>query len=164
MIRGTETTDAVRKKIMAWCSKQERCQSDVLEKLKELGVVKQDALDLLKELEDEGFINSRRFAESYIRGKFHYKKWGKTKIKHRLLSKGIDECIIEEIINEVIDEEEYTAMIFEQLRKKNQTITEDDDYKRKALIIRFGQSRGYETEITLRCADKLMSTIYDDNI
>ena len=142
-------------KAMNWCSKMERSTFDVQMKLYSWGIDAEKARNIIETLEKEGFINSQRYIESYIRGKLIYKKWGKVKIKYHLKVKGFKDDIIDKYLDSLINDEDYIEMIFEQLRKKNASLNETDEYVRKSKIINFGANRGYETELALQCVDKL---------
>ena len=144
-------------KSMNWCSKMERSTFDVQMKLYSWGIDAENTKAIISKLQEEGFINADRYIEAYIKGKLIYKKWGRVKIKYHLKVKGFKEDIIDKSMDELINEDEYLAMILEQLRKKNASINEDDEYLRKSKVINFGASRGYETELSLQCVDKLFS-------
>jgi len=144
-----------RVKAMNWCSKMERSKFDVQFKLYSWGLDQNQIKEVVEKLESDGFLSSGRYIEAYIKGKLYYKKWGKVKIKYNLKLKGFSDELIDKYIDELIDEDFYLEMIIEQLKKKSLAIDDDDEYIRKSKLIRFGQSRGYETEISLMCVDKL---------
>ena len=144
-----------RVKAMNWCSKMERSKFDVQFKLYSWGLDQNQIKEVVEKLESDGFLSSGRYIEAYIKGKLYYKKWGKVKIKYNLKLKGFSDELIDKYIDELIDEDFYLEMITEQLKKKSLAIDDDDEYTRKSKLIRFGQSRGYETEISLMCVDKL---------
>jgi regulatory protein len=144
-------------KSMNWCSKMERSTFDVKMKLFSWGIDSENSSIIIKKLEDEGFINAQRYIDAYIKGKLIYKKWGRVKIKYHLKVKGFKEDTIDKSMDEIINDDEYLAMILEQLRKKNASINEEDEYVRKSKVINFGASRGYETELSLQCVDTLFA-------
>jgi len=144
-------------KSMNWCSKMERSTFDVKMKLFSWGIDSENSSIIIKKLEDEGFINAQRYIDAYIKGKLIYKKWGRVKIRYHLKVKGFKEETIDKSMDEIINDDEYLAMILEQLRKKNASINEEDEYVRKSKVINFGASRGYETELSLLCVDTLFA-------
>lgn len=146
--------DALQK-AMNWCSKMERSTFDVQMKLYSWGMSAIQIKEILKKLEEDGFLNADRYIESYIKGKLIYKKWGKVKIKYHLKVKGFKEETIDKYLDEIVNEDEYLQMMLEQLRKKNSSLEDEDEYIRKSKIINFGASRGYETELALQCVDTL---------
>lgn len=56
-----------------------------------------------------------------------------------------------------IDEDEYVANLRTLLAAKSRTLTVADPYKRKASLMRYGASRGYEPSLVL----KVMGEIVD---
>ena len=80
------TISEAKKNIEHYCAYQERCHKEVVNKLKDLGII-QNAIDIIvADLIQNNYLNETRFAQSFARGKFKIKKWGKVKI-HRELSK-----------------------------------------------------------------------------
>ena len=77
-----------------YCAYQERCHSEVREKLYSFSLHKKEVEQILTQLIEEGFINEERFAIAYAGGKFRMKQWGKEKIKYSLKQKRVsDYCI-----------------------------------------------------------------------
>lgn len=142
-------------KAMSYCSKAERCRYDIQRKLYNWGINSVYSQKIIDELIKQDFYNESRYISGFIRGKFILSKWGKVKIKHNLLLKGFDESVIDTEIDKNINEEEYLTLIQEQIERKNRSLHKDDEYKRKSKLIRFAQSRGYETELALNCVDNL---------
>jgi len=152
--------DKAIEKAMSYCSKMERCRYDLQQKFYKWGLNEADTEKVFAKLNEGKFIDEERYVESYVRGKFIYSKWGKVKIKYNLMLKGIEEALIDKHID-TIDQEEYEALINEQIRKKNFSLTIDDSYQRKSKLIRFAQGRGYETEIALACVDKMVEDNFE---
>jgi regulatory protein len=94
-------------KIMRYCAYQERCRREVTQKLRELDVMEDDREDMLLYLEEEGFLDEKRFARVFAGGKFRVKRWGKRKIFSALKMKGISETLIEEAFLSEISDEDY---------------------------------------------------------
>lgn len=81
-------------KAKQYCAYQERCHSEVKEKLYSFGLYKKDVDELLSELITENYLNEERFAIQYAGGKFRLKQWGRVKIKYALKQKQVsDYCI-----------------------------------------------------------------------
>lgn len=150
--------DKAIEKAMIYCSKMERCKFDLKQKFFKWGVTEKESEQIIARLEEGKFLNESRYIEAFVRGKYYYNKWGKVKIKYNLMLKGLEESIVDAHLD-TIEDTEYEALICEQLRRKNLTLKTEDSYQRKTKLIRFAQSRGYETEIALNCVD----TMVEDN-
>lgn len=145
-------------KLMSYCSKMERCESDIKKKIYNWGIDEKKSIEIVETLKKEGFISSDRYVSAYIRGKYYYNKWGKVKIRFNLKLKGFDDSYISQSLDNFFANEDYEQMVYEQLERKNRSLTIEDEYQRKTKLIHFGQSRGYETELSLSCVDKLLSS------
>ena len=74
----------VIERIQSFCAIQDRSQFEVKNKMKSWGVEEYIIDNILSDLITEKFIDEHRFANSFCRGKFRIKKWGKIKIKNEL--------------------------------------------------------------------------------
>ncbi|MCQ2960587.1 MAG: RecX family transcriptional regulator [Bacteroidales bacterium] len=155
------TPDQALDKLMSYCSKMERSEYDVRQKLTLWGITGEQAQKIVNKLVEERFINSQRYLYSYVRGKFYYNKWGRVKIRYNLMLRGFKESVIDETFDAFFSTVDYEQMIFDQLQRKNQSLKIDDEYQRKSKLIYFGQTRGYETEISLACVDKIVESKED---
>lgn len=93
-------------KIKHFCAYQERCHSEVKQKLQSLGLSEEELNSIIVELIEENFLNEERFAIQFVSGKFKIKRWGKNKIKYELKSKQISNIIIVKSLA-TIDEVDY---------------------------------------------------------
>ena len=81
-------------KIRHFCSYQERCHSEVREKLYSYGLWKNDTEAILSQLIEENCLNEERFALAFAGGRFRMKQWGRVKINFELKQKRISEYCI----------------------------------------------------------------------
>ncbi|MBP5643930.1 MAG: RecX family transcriptional regulator [Bacteroidales bacterium] len=135
------SNDAILKKVLRYCSYQDRCTQEVRTKLATFDIPDSDKEKIMKVLVDEGFINDERYASTFVRSKIHLKKWGVNKIKMALRMKGISEEIIKNALSEV-DPEIYREELVKVLKTKK--INESDPYKRKAKLAQYAMQKGYE--------------------
>jgi len=150
------TYNEALEKLMTYCSNQERCAFDVKKKTISWGINSTDTEKLILALREENFINDSRYIEAYIKGKHTYNKWGSTKIKYNLKSKGFSETVITNSIEDFYATINLDDFLFTEILKKNNTIKDDDFYNRKAKLIRFSQSRGYDLQLSLSCIQKIL--------
>jgi len=139
--------DEALQKTKQYCAYQERCHSEVKEKLYSFGLYKKEVDELLSTLIEENYLNEERFAIHYAGGKFRMKKWGKRKIKYALKQKQVSEYCIKKALA-CIPENDYRKALqklFEQrllaLRgKKNIFI-------KKRKLQEHLMQKGFETEL-----------------
>ncbi len=137
----------ISQSIARYCEYQERCHSEVRNKLYELGCYQKEVEQHITELIERGLLNEERFARAYARGKFRMKQWGKVKIKQELRLRKISEYCIKKAMTE-IDEEEYDAVLNKLMDKKLHELRgERSEAKLKGKVFRYIIQKGYEMEI-----------------
>lgn len=142
--------DRALEKAMRYCSYQERCVMDIEKRFYIWHVKKSDWDKITDFLIDQDYLNEKRFIEAYVRGKFTIKKWGKNKIIMGLMQKNISGKKVNDIIAQEISEEEYIATINSLLIKKNRSINEPDELKKRDKLYRYLLNKGYEFELIIK--------------
>ena len=126
-----------------YCALQDRCQWDVTQKMKEWGLLEMTQNHILEILIQEKYVDEERFTQSFCRGKFLIKKWGKVKITNELKKKKISDICIKKGLEE-IDLTEYDLLLENLLTKKNDTLRDKNHFTRKSKLARFLIQRGFE--------------------
>lgn len=119
----------------------------------------QNAIDYAMSFVDNyEFINEEDMAEKLVSGAYKRKKYSKRKIQNELRQKGIDYEVINELVSDIDDDEEYeNAMHFAQ--KKYKSISTKDNKTIKRRLISALSYRGFNYDIIRKVIDKI---IYDD--
>ena len=136
----------IKQKLVNFCVYQDRCHTEVEQKMNEFVLIPEAKEEILLYLMKENYLNEERFAKSFTRGKFYIKKWGKNKIKQQLRLKGISDKLIAISFSE-IDDLDYQLTIRELIEKLLPTYNGLKDYQRKQKLIKFLMSKGYEFEM-----------------
>ena len=92
-----------------FCTLQDRCQFDVIQKMKEWGLLELTQDHILELLITDKYIDEERYAQSFCRGKFRIKNWGKRKITNELKRKQISTICINIGLKEI---DENVKIIF----------------------------------------------------
>lgn len=121
----------------------------MLNKLKGWQVDEADVRKIILKLQEEKFLDDRRYAGIYVRDKFRLNQWGKIKIKAMLRQKGINEVVIGEALDQ-IDEESYTRVCSALIHQKASSLSETDTFTRKGKLFRYASGRGFESELIHR--------------
>lgn len=130
---------------MRYCAYQERCISEVNTKFKEWEVPKSLWEALINHLQTDNFINELRYAESYIRGKFRQKKWGKIKITKNLREKQINPKTIAKALKE-IPQKEYNSTQKELIERKKKSLKDTKNtFQFKQKVVNYMIQKGYES-------------------
>jgi regulatory protein len=131
-------------KIKHFCSYQERCHSEVKQKLFDYGLNKNESDEILLYLIENNFLDEQRYAEQFAGGHFRRKKWGRIKIRYALRQKQISENCIKKAL-QIIDEEDYLKILRQLLEEKNTTLrSEKNHFIRKKKIRDYLLQKGYE--------------------
>ncbi|HAB35421.1 MAG TPA: hypothetical protein DCE58_02335 [Cryomorphaceae bacterium] len=133
--------ETARIQIRKYCTYQERCQSEVEERLRSTGLVQTAQDDLLAELISEGFLSEERFARAFVRGKHRSKGWGRVKITHHLKAKRISAHCIQLGLSE-LDPESYFQTLTALLAKSQPWTTRLEEQTATAAM----QRKGYTWE------------------
>lgn len=152
----TYTRSEALLKAASFCAYQERTQQEVRDKLYELGLYGDEVEELIAHLITENFINEERFAQSYVRGKFRLKKWGRIKIRQGLKQHRLSDYCIRMGMKE-IDEEEYDQTLTELLEKKNLKLQEPNPLKRKQKLVAYLIGKGYENDLVWGKVNEILS-------
>ena len=114
----------LRRKGEYYCSYQERCHAEVYKKLKTYTSSNTDINEVISKLIADDFLNETRFSESFVRGKFKNKNWGKIRLILELKKRSVSKKNIEIIKNinlenqlDFQDSYEFNGIL---LSKKNQ--------------------------------------------
>lgn len=134
-------------KIMRYCAYQERCRQEVWRKLRDLDVMEEDREDMMLYLEEEGFLDEKRFARAFAGGKFRVKRWGKRKIFIALRKKGIQESYIEKAFSSEIPPEDYLSTVEYLVERQSDTLKHLNPFDRKKKLYNYLVQKGYESEV-----------------
>lgn len=139
--------------ILHYCKYQERCHSEVRNKLYELGYNTEDVEQQLTELIEKGILSEERFAIAFARGRWRMKQWGRVKIKQQLKLRKISDYCIKKGLAE-IDGIEYEKVMDKLASKKVAELkSEKNIFIRKAKVYRYLIQKGYEQDIVREWLD-----------
>jgi regulatory protein len=144
------STEEALQKAKQYCAYQERCHSEVKEKLYSFGLHKPDVDELLSELISENYLNEERFAIMFAGGKFRLKQWGRVKIKYALKQKQVSEYCIKKALA-AIDENDYNKTLEKLFEQKLKTLkAEKNIFSKKKKLQDHLMQKGFETSMVIR--------------
>ena len=142
----TYTLKEATKKLEGYCAYQERCHKEVVQKLKGMNMIPEAIDEIVTQLIRENYLNEERFAQSYARGKFNIKKWGKRRITNELKFRGISKYNIKTALKE-IEDDAYLSTLDSLSRKRLQAIKETNTQKRRKKLADYLLYRGWESHL-----------------
>ena len=152
--KAYSVTEATRK-LEAYCAYQERCHKEVIEKLKGFGMIPEAIDHILGHLIKENFLNEERFAQSFARGKFTIKKWGKHRIVQELKQREISRFNIQSALRE-IDDVAYLHTLDELAKKRLGQLTETNILKKRKKLADYLLYRGWESPLVYKKLQELL--------
>jgi len=147
------TKEQALQKLKHYCTYQERCHSEVKEKLYNLGVWKKDHDEIISALIEENYLNEERFAIAYAGGKWRVKQWGRVKIKYELKQKQVTEYCIKKALHQ-ISEEEYLAVLKKLADEKYASLKAEQYLVRKKKTMDFLIGKGFEIDLVRGVVEK----------
>lgn len=140
------TLKEAKLKLEYYCSYQERCHQEVVQKTSDLGMKSDETDAIVVHLIQHNFLNEERFARSFARGKHRIKLWGKNRIVNELKQRQITAPNIKCALTE-ITEEEYQDT-FERLAERHwETIRETNVQKKKKKFCDYLLRKGWESNL-----------------
>jgi regulatory protein len=140
------TKEQALQKLKHYCSYQERCHSEVKEKLYSLGVWKNDHDEIIAALIEQGYLNEERFAIAFAGGRFRVKHWGRVKIKYELKQKQVSDYSIKKALKQ-IDEEDYLVVLKKLAEEKYASLKSEQYLVRKKKTRDHLLQKGFEYEL-----------------
>jgi len=145
-------------KIKHFCAYQERCHSEVKEKLYSYGLHTKEIEEIISTLIEENYLNEERFAIHFAGGKFRIKKWGRIKIRYELKKKSVSDYCIKKALQS-IDEAEYESAIEKLVELKAAAAKKYKliHHKIQSIVSALNQ-KGYETDLVRPIAARYLSS------
>lgn len=148
MLKKRHSREQALQKLKHYCAYQERCHTEVKEKLYSFGLFKSEVEEIISLLIEENYLNEERFAMHYAGGKFRMKHWGRIKIRHSLKQKQVSEYCIKKALAE-IDEDEYNRVAKKLIEEKATTLKGNNRFVVMARLMDYMLQKGYERNLIL---------------
>ncbi len=146
-IRRLRLRDYTRKEMYTWLSHQQGLDEAAIE-------------NILKELEEKGYINDILYMQDKIE-KMKHSLSGKGNIRRTLINKGLDPELVEDAIQDLDDDEERLRAI-KMAEKLMSSIKDKSRKMKKQTIIRKLISLGFDTDVAKSASEHLNFDEEDD--
>lgn len=151
-VKKEMTGSQAYQKLAALCARSEHCQQEMLDKMRQWGVDKEEQAQVMERLIKERYVDDERFARAFVYDKIRYSKWGRRKVEQALWLKHIDEGTGRQILDEV-DDEEYLKILRPMLKQKQRSIKAQSEYERTKKLIKFAMGRGFTLDLIKQCLE-----------
>lgn len=156
------TPDNAYLRLATLCARCEQAEGDLRRKLHDWGIASADANVIIGRLKQERYLDNNRFAAAYCRDKLRFNGWGRLKIAFMLKGKGVEQEIIDSVLND-IDGDQYTQALNDALAAKVTSLTGKDPLQARAALLRFAASRGFEPSIIYKAVDRILNTCSNED-
>lgn len=140
------TLEEAKKKLEHYCAYQDRCHKEVTQKLRDMKMIPEAIDQIIVGLLADNFLNEERFAQSFARGKFNIKKWGRNRIVNELKFRGISAYNIKTALKE-IDDTAYIHTLDTLSKKRLDAIRETNRQKKRKKLADYLLYRGWESHL-----------------
>lgn len=140
------TQQEAQLKLEYYCSYQERCHQEVVQKSYDLGMRSNEIDAIVVHLLQHNFLNEERFARSFARGKHRIKLWGKIRIVNELKQRHISAPNIKCALTE-ISEDDYLNTLDTLAERHWETIRETNAQKKKKKFCDYLLRKGWESDL-----------------
>lgn len=140
------TQQEAQLKLEYYCSYQERCHQEVVQKSYDLGMRSNEIDAIVVHLLQHNFLNEERFARSFARGKHRIKLWGKIRIVNELKQRHISAPNIKCALTE-ISEDVYQNTLDALAERHWETIRETNAQKKKKKFCDYLLRKGWESHL-----------------
>ncbi|HEY6899318.1 MAG TPA: regulatory protein RecX [Puia sp.] len=153
--KGALSPEQALQKARHYCGYQERCHSEVTEKLYSFGLRKKDVEEVLSTLIEENYLNEERFALQFAGGRFRLKHWGRVRIKYELKQKQVSEYCIKKALA-AIGEEDYGKTLQKLAEDRWEALKdEENSFARKQKLQDYLFRKGYESDLVIAASRAL---------
>ena len=154
MSKEYPTLSEARKKLEHYCAYQDRCHDEVIQKLRSLGMDRDQTDAIVVQLIAGNFLNEERFAQSFARGKHRIKHWGKIRIVRELKFRNISQYNINTALKEITPEE-YLNTFHTLAERIWDSLTGQASANRNKKFCDYLLRKGFESQLVYEKAKEL---------
>jgi len=130
-----------------YLSYRDRSERETAEHLRKKGLDKAIVQETLQYLKKAKFLDDRRFAEHWARTRAENKQFGKYRLRHELIGKGLSPDLIDETLDALFD------TVREVDEKKLRSMQDLDPDKKKRRLAGLLQRKGFSSHIIYQVLD-----------
>ncbi|MFT5266408.1 MAG: regulatory protein [Polaribacter sp.] len=143
-------------KMEHYCAYQERCHTEVEQKLRSLKMDTEETSIIISHLIHDNFLNESRFACSFARGKHRIKHWGRVRIINELKFRHITTYNINLALKEIA-EVEYEETFQNLANKTWENSSETNALKKRKKFCDYLLRKGFESNLVYEKVKELES-------
>lgn len=143
-------------KAAAYCAYQERTQQQVREKASEWELDPDEIEAVVAEMVTQKFVDEARYARSYVRGKYAARRWGRRLLMQGLREQKLSDYCIRAGMSEIDPDVYWDNLLALAAKKARAVLGESHPLKRKAKVLAYLASKGYESDLARDAAEQAL--------
>ena len=136
-----------------YLSYRDRSERETAEHLRKKGLDKAIVQETLQYLKKAKFLDDRRFAEHWARTRAENKQFGKYRLRHELIGKGLSPDLIDETLDALFDTVREVDLARTCVEKKLRSMQDLDPDKKKRRLAGLLQRKGFSSHIIYQVLD-----------
>ncbi len=140
--------------VYRFLSYRDRSKKEVEQKLKEKGFEKSIIQNALTYLQENNYVDDRKFARQWGQSKISNNFYGKYFLEKELLRKGVDADIVNEVIEELYSETGEIKIAEQLSLKKMKSYKNLDPETGKRRLSSLLQRKGFSTDVVYKVVEK----------
>ena len=137
------------------CAGAEQCAADIRCKILKQGFSMEEAERMIAYLQQNKYLDDRRYARAYAVDKVRFSGWGRMKVRMGLRAKGMGDAVISQALDYIPDAD-YQEAFWKVMTAKGKSLGLEDVKERQKLY-RHMASRGFESSLIISSMRKYMS-------
>lgn len=157
-LKDADTLRKAKKRALYLLGSREYCREELYKKLR-ASYTEEVARAAADYMQEYGYVNDEDYAPRLAEYLIRTKRLGLRRVRYEMLRRGLDECLVEDVLSEYDDDEideEITALLSRKYYSKIQDI--DDRRRTIAAMAR----RGYDYRAVKRCIEAMLEEYEDD--
>jgi len=146
-IKTKEQYISIREQAWRFLSRRDHSWNELKEKLAQKAYDQDMISEILRDLNQRDYLNDGRYASQVINDEINLKRNGPLLIKNKLVKKGVDINIINELLEEMYPEERQIVNCSRVSEKKHKMLHKLDAQSTKKRLISYLAQKGYTWEI-----------------
>ena len=142
-----EALKTAKSQAFKYLSYRDRSKKEIVLYLVKKGHNPSDIQTTLQELEKLNYINDHRFAMEWGRWRVEVKRFGKKRLQHELLAKGVPSSIIETALTDLYDSHPEQELALACANKKLASLHGLEPEKKSRRLAQYLQRRGFSHDI-----------------
>ena len=141
---------------------RDRTAKELSERLRRKSFTQEVAGDVLGRLQELGYVDDRRYAVEFVRGRMVHRPAGRHALRGELRRKGVEAETIDEVLDECFDGVDEVAVAVGIVQQRARRFAGLDTRTARSRLVSLLQRRGFDFEVIQEAVTRAMPEIDTD--